>query len=95
MKNSHKTSITIKVGEPQPLPCPRCGNYYGYQYRDLYRMGYNTCHNKNGEYEGGEYDDGVLLNKAVIVYCANCGRRLPFKLQRTDSEELIPSEDNR
>ena len=74
--------ITIKIAEPQPLPCPNCKGFNGYQYYDSYRMGYISYHNADGEYEGGEYNDGVPLNKAKHAYCCNCGAKLPFKLQR-------------
>jgi hypothetical protein len=24
----------IKIKDPQPVPCPNCGGYYGYKYYD-------------------------------------------------------------
>ena len=34
--------ISIKVTEAQPLPCPYCNGFYGYQYSDLFRMSYTS-----------------------------------------------------
>ena len=28
--------VSIKITEAQPLPCPYCGGFYGYQYSDLF-----------------------------------------------------------
>lgn len=78
----------IKIKDPQPVPCPRCGGFEGYQYSDLYRMSYTSVHTAEGEYEGGEYNSGTNLNKGKIPYCANCGARLPFKLRRTEDETV-------
>lgn len=83
--------ITIKITEPQPLPCPNCKEFNGYQYVDLYRMGYTSIHNANGEYEGGEYNNGVLLNKGKTAYCSNCGTKLTFKLERELFENVEPN----
>jgi hypothetical protein len=74
--------ITIKLNEPQPLDCPNCKSKEGYQYSDLFRMHYTSFHNADGQYEGGQYNDGMRLNRAVTCYCVNCGERLPFKLDR-------------
>lgn len=45
--------ISIKVTEAQPLPCPYCNGFYGYQYSDLFRMSYTSVHNSDGTYSGG------------------------------------------
>ena len=74
--------VSIKITEAQPLPCPYCGGFYGYQYSDLFRMSYTSVHNSDGTYSGGEYSDGVSLNKSKTAYCVNCGTRLPFTLIR-------------
>ena len=74
--------IIIKLNEPQPLNCPKCKSKMGYQYSDLFRMSYSSFHNTSGKYEGGEYNTGVCLNRGVMVYCANCRAKLPFKLNR-------------
>ena len=42
--------ISIKVTEAQPLPCPYCNGFYGYQYSDLFRMSYTSVHNSDGTY---------------------------------------------
>ena len=79
--------ISIKVTEAQPLPCPYCNGFYGYQYSDLFRMSYTSVHNSDGTYSGGEYSDGVSLNKSKTAYCVNCGTKLPFTLIREGEEE--------
>lgn len=81
-KNKHGM-IIIKMTEPQPLDCPKCQAKEGYQYSDLFRMSYTSVHNAQGKYEGGEYSDGVCLNRGISCFCANCGNRLPFKLDRS------------
>lgn len=78
----------IRIGEAQPLPCPDCGGYYGYNYSDLFRMSYTSEHNAAGKYEGGAYSDGTSLNKAKTAYCSNCGCKLPFRLIREDGERV-------
>lgn len=35
--------ISIKVTEAQPLPCPYCNGFYGYQYSDLFRIELHEC----------------------------------------------------
>lgn len=74
--------LVIKLKDPQPLDCPRCKSKEGYQYSDLFRMSYSSFHLPNGEYEGGEYNTGMCLNRGVKLYCCNCGSKLPFKLDR-------------
>lgn len=83
--------VTIRINDPQPLPCPKCNRREGYQYFDSYRMGYTAFHKANGENEGGQYNDGALLNKAKTVYCCNCGEKLPFKLEREIAEDVEPN----
>ena len=78
----------IKLNDPQPLPCPACKGYFGYQYSDLFRMHYTSFHDPNGKYEGGEYSHGVCLNRSITTYCCNCSRKLPFKLKRQPSETV-------
>lgn len=80
--------ISIKIGEPQPLPCPKCNGLFGYQYSDLFRMYYTSIHNPDGMYYGGEYSDGTNLNRSKTVYCASCGAKLPFTLMREDREQI-------
>jgi hypothetical protein len=80
--------VTIKLNEPQPLDCPECKSKEGYQYSDLYRMSYTSQHNSYGEYEGGQYNDGVNLNRGVSTFCCNCGARLPFKLDRSGIQNV-------
>ena len=80
--------ISIKVTEAQPLPCPYCNGFYGYQYSDLFRMSYTSVHNSDGTYSGGEYSDGVSLNKSKTAYCVNCGTKLPFTLIREGEEQV-------
>lgn len=70
--------ISIKIGEPQPLPCPKCNRSFGYQYSDLFRMYYTSIHNP----------DGTNLNRSKTVYCASCGAKLPFTLMREDREQV-------
>ena len=83
--------ITIRIHEPQPLPCPNCKECEGYQYFDLYRMGYTSFHKSDGKYEGGQYNDGTVVNKGKTVYCCNCGTKLPFKLKREGHENVEPN----
>lgn len=80
--------MKIKIGEAQPLPCKYCGTKHGYKYFDLFRMGYWSFHKEDGIYHGGEYNDGTLINKGITAYCDNCGKRLPFKLERRAFEEV-------
>ena len=80
--------VSIKITEAQPLPCPYCGGCYGYQYSDLFRMSYTSVHTSDGTYSGGEYSDGVSLNKGKLAYCVNCGTRLPFTLIREGGEQI-------
>ena len=80
--------IAIKLNEPQPLVCPKCKSIEGYQYSDLFRMSYTSFHNKEGKYEGGQYNDGTCLNRGLSAFCCNCGTRLPFKLERTFVEDV-------
>ena len=84
--------ISIKINEPQPLPCLHCKGYNGYQYSDSFRIKYTSIHLANGEYEGGEYNDDTLIHKAKTAYCANCGTVLPFTLDRGENENV---EDNK
>lgn len=74
--------LIIKLKDPQPLDCPRCKFKHGYQYSDLFRMSYTSFHDAGGMYEGGQYNDGLCLNRGVLLYCTNCGEKLPFKLDR-------------
>jgi len=78
----------IKIKDPQPVPCPHCGGYYGYKYYDTFRMAYMSIHDENGKYEGGEYNTGKLLVKGKTTYCANCNEKLPFKLIRDEVESV-------
>lgn len=80
--------VVIKLNEPQPLDCPKCKSKEGYQYSDLFRMSYTSFHNAKGEYESGQYNSGVRLNKGVTLYCANCLAKLPFKLDRSAIDDV-------
>jgi hypothetical protein len=80
----------IKINEPQPSPCPKCGGYEGYRYYDQYKMHYATTHSADGKYAGGQIEMGRLIHKAVTAYCINCGSRLDFKLVREDCETIEP-----
>lgn len=48
-----KRQTKIKIGEPQPIPCPRCNESHGYKYYDLFRMHYMSEHYADGKYWGG------------------------------------------
>lgn len=72
----------INLKDPQPLDCPKCKSKEGYQYSNLHRMSYTSFHSPTGEYEGGEYSDGVCLNYGSTCYCCNCGTKLPFKINK-------------
>ena len=80
--------ISIRIKEKQPLPCKHCNGFYGYQYYDRYKMHYTSVHTEEGVYDGGEYTDGVLMNKGKTAYCANCGEKLPFSLKRELQESV-------
>jgi len=79
----------IKIGEPQPVDCNNCQSKEGYQYSDFMKLHYTIFHDSKGKYESGTYSDGcTMLNKAVTVYCINCGKKLKFKLIRENFEIL-------
>jgi hypothetical protein len=81
--------LSIKINEPQPKPCPKCNSFEGYQYSDYMTIHYTSFHSEVGKYDGGEYSAGSkILNKGKSAFCCNCGTRLPFKLIRTDSENV-------
>lgn len=80
--------LVIELNAPQPLDCIKCKSKEGYQYFDLFRMGYTSYHNSEGKYEGGQYNDGRCLNKGVTTFCCNCGTKLPFKLNRNDIQDV-------
>jgi hypothetical protein len=80
--------VTIKLNEAQPLDCPQCKSKEGYQYSDLFRISYTSFHNKEGKYEGGQFNDGRCLNRGITVFCCNCGTRLPLKLDRTGIDDV-------
>ena len=78
----------IKMNEPQPIDCPKCKSKQGYQYYDLFRMSYTSVHNAEGKYQGGGYSSGKCLNRGVSAFCSNCGEKLPFKIERSDTEKI-------
>lgn len=80
---------TIKINEPQPVPCSKCGGMHGYQYSDKIKCWYTTIHSPDGKYEMGSFSDSQTTeNKAVTPYCANCGSKLAFKLKRESLESV-------
>jgi len=85
-----KAMTSIKVGEPQPVPCDKCGDKYGYAYSDYMTVNYQSEHYPDGDFEQGSYSDfSRTINKGKTPYCSNCGCKLRFKLDRVDSEEII------
>lgn len=84
-----KHNVTIKVNDPQPVDCPECKSKEGYQYSDFMQMRYTSIHNADGKYEMGGYSDySKTLNKAKTAYCCTCGTKLPFKLERLNTEDV-------
>lgn len=75
--------IRIKPGDPQPLECKNCCGSHGYQYADSLRVTYYTKHDPDGDIECGHYSDyQPATHYGVTAYCANCGERLKFKINR-------------
>lgn len=81
--------VEIRINEPQPVPCDKCGGFEGYQYSDYMSLHYTSIHGADGEYEMGAYSDGCRMkNKARIPYCRNCGSKLKFRLIRGNGEDV-------
>jgi len=75
--------ISIKRGDPQPLPCPNCESKMGYQVSDTIRTRYVEFYHEDGESDGGMYSDSqTLINEGVRAFCANCLGSLPFKMDK-------------
>ena len=55
-------------------------------------MSDTSVHNADGTYSGGEYSEGVSLNKSKTAYCVNCGTKLPFTLIR-EGEDVYKRQD--
>ncbi len=73
----------IKMGDPQPLECPNCEDFYGYQVSDLMRTQYTTRFNPDGSPDGGFYSEyQPIIHEGKTAECQNCGSRLPFKVSR-------------
>ena len=75
----------IKLGDPQPKPCLSCGEYGGYQVSDNIRCLYTSFYRSDGAEDGGSYSDSQKTTKiGTRAHCANCGRDLKLKIERTD-----------
>ena len=78
-----KGRLQINIGDPQPIPCDKCGGMHGYQYSDYISIHYDCIYEADGSYYGGVYSDfSRTLNKGVTAYCSNCGFRLKFDIIR-------------
>lgn len=81
--------LYINVNDPQPLPCPKCKEKEGYQYSDYISLHYTTYHAPNGKHEGGFYSESPkMINQAKEAYCSNCGKKLPFRVNRSRFEDV-------
>lgn len=76
---------TIKAGDPQPTPCPKCNDFHGYQITENIRGQYTTQYFADGSHEGGFYGDSITTVRSFNrAECQNCGKKLPFKIDITD-----------
>lgn len=72
---------SIKIGDPQPHPCPRCGMFYGYQVTENIKGTYMTIYLSDGTHYEGTYGDSVTTTKrGTRAYCANCAADLKLKI---------------
>ena len=72
----------IKVGEKQPVKCPKCKDFLGYEYHDTYRVSIPA------ELKEGQVALGTLVRKSSEAYCTECGSLLPFRLNREIKENV-------
>lgn len=76
---------TIRLGDPQPHPCPGCGEMAGYQVQDNVRGSYISIFSSEGNAEGGCYTDSMTTTKAgKRAHCSNCLTDLRLKVVRND-----------
>lgn len=73
--------VTIHRGDEQPIPCNVCDDYCGYTISDTIKIQYTIEYGPNGSMDGGSYGDSEkILNRGKTPYCANCHRRLNFRV---------------
>lgn len=81
----------IKPGDPQPLPCSKCGDKMGYALSDLLSLNYTTYYLSDGAHDGGRYSDYQrVINEGKTAMCFNCGEKLDFKLDRSEQTINAP-----
>lgn len=76
--------VKIKLGDPQPEPCSKCGEKMGYQVSDYIKTHYTSIYNVHGESIGGFYSEHQpTINKGKTACCWNCQEELKFRIDRT------------
>lgn len=71
----------ITEGEPQPVPCLRCG-YSGYMVTELVQRYLDTHFDKNGNYQTVVYSDHEkTIRKLKRANCSICLKSLPFTIK--------------
>lgn len=76
-----KKLTAINPGDPQPMECPFCGGFHGYQITDNIRTSYTTQYFSSGQHEGGFYSDfRPVVKHGKEAFCQNCGKKLPIKV---------------
>jgi len=76
--------IMIKIGDKQPLDCPKCKDKFGYTTSDYMKTHYYDFYNDDGSKIGGDYSEWQpIIHKSKKVICGNCGSKLPFYVDRS------------
>lgn len=74
---------TVEEGSSQPVACPKCKAKEGYYVADILRVTYHVRFSASGDIEPGEYSNDVReMHKGSSCFCAKCGTKLNFKLDR-------------
>jgi len=73
--------ITIKKGEPQPIPCKKCKTVYGYKISQKIHIVRDNVFAPDGSENGCIYGESEYVAfEYKIPSCANCNSLLPFRL---------------
>lgn len=76
--------ITIKIGDIQPVACPKCKAKHGYRTSDYMKTHYYDFYSEEGEKIGGDYSEWQpIIHKSKSVTCHNCCCKLPFQVERS------------
>lgn len=73
---------TIKIGDKQPLPCPKCGVKWGYKVTQRIQKYVDVIYDEFGGYDGCLYSEqDKILHQIKRASCSECNTSLPFNVK--------------